>query len=247
MRAVMLAAGVGNRLGELGNRPKSLLTFGGRSLLERHLDNLAENGITRLTLCVGYEAAQIEAHVNHAPLPVECVLNPEFRRGSVRSLWTVAQAMTSGEDVLLMDADVLYAPALLARLVHSAHANCFLLDEDFTPGDEPVKICVRDGEIVEFRKKPDPSIAFDFCGESVGFFKFSPACARALMEHCQRYIGEGREDEPYEEVLRDLILARMHALGFERTRRLPWLEIDFPEDLIRAREQILPLMEASND
>lgn len=247
MRAVMLAAGVGNRLGELGNRPKSLLTFGGRSLLERHLDNLAANGVTKLTLCVGYEAAQIEAHVRHAPLPVECVLNPEFRRGSVRSLWTVAQAMTSGEDVLLMDADVLYAPALLARLVRSLHPNCFLLDEDFTPGDEPVKICVRSGEIVEFRKKPDPSITFDFCGESVGFFKFSPTCALALMGHCKRYIDEGREDEPYEEVLRDLILARSHALGFERTRQLPWLEIDFPEDLVRARDQVLPLLEATND
>lgn len=247
MRAVMLAAGVGNRLGDVGNRPKSLLTFGGRSLLQRHLDNLADNGITRLTLCVGYEAGQIEAHVRDAPLPVDCVLNPDYRRGSVRSLWTVGHALASGEDVLLMDADVLYAPALLTRLVRSAHANCFLLDEDFTPGDEPVKICVRDGEIVEFRKKPDPAIPFDFCGESVGFFKFSADCAQALVARCQRYIDDKRDDEAYEEVLRDLILARSHALGFERTERMPWLEIDFPEDLIRAREQILPLMEALHD
>jgi len=107
MRAVMLAAGVGNRLGDLGNRPKSLLTFGGRSLLQRHLDNLAAIEIAGLTLCTGYEAAQIEAHVQGAPLPVQCVLNPEFRRGSVRSLWTVREAMTCGDDVLLMDADVL--------------------------------------------------------------------------------------------------------------------------------------------
>ncbi len=247
MRAVMLAAGVGNRLGDVGNRPKSLLTFGGRSLLQRHLDNLARNGIARLTLCVGYEAGQIEAHVRDAPLPVDCVLNPDYRRGSVRSLWTVGHALASGEDVLLMDADVLYAPALLTRLVRSAHANCFLLDEDFTPGDEPVKICVRDGEIVEFRKKPDPAISFGFCGESVGFFKFSADCAQALVARCQRYIDDKRDDEAYEEVLRDLILARSHALGFERTERMPWLEIDFPEDLIRAREQILPLMEALHD
>ncbi|MEN9726508.1 MAG: hypothetical protein RL434_874 [Pseudomonadota bacterium] len=247
MRAVMLAAGVGNRLGDVGNRPKSLLTFGRRSLLQRHLENLADNGITRLTLCVGYEAGQIEAHVRDAPLPVDCVLNPDYRRGSVRSLWTVGHALASGEDVLLMDADVLYAPALLTRLVRSAHANCFLLDEDFTPGDEPVKICVRDGEIVEFRKKPDPAISFDFCGESVGFFKFSADCAQALVARCQRYIDDKRDDEAYEEVLRDLILARSHALGFERTERMPWLEIDFPEDLIRAREQILPLMEALHD
>ncbi len=247
MRAVILAAGVGNRLGEFGEQPKSLLSFGGLTLLQRHLANLAANGITHLTICVGYCAEQIATHVANAPLKVECVLNERYRRGSVVSLWTVRKALACGEDVLLMDADVLCAPRLLTRLVQSPHRNCFLFDEDFIPGDEPVKICVADRQIVEFRKKPDPQIRFDTCGESVGFFKFEPACAQALAARCAAYIEHNRLDEPYEEVLRDLILARTYPLGFEKVAPLPWLEIDFPEDIVRARDDILPQLDCSHD
>jgi choline kinase len=245
MRAIMLAAGVGNRLGEFGSQPKSLLSFGGQTLLQRHLVNLIANGIEHLTICVGYRADQIEAHVVDAPLAVECVMNERFRRGSVVSLWTVRDALACGEEVLLMDADVLYAPRLLTRLVQSQHRNCFLFDENFIPGDEPVKICVAGQHIVEFRKQPDRAISFDYCGESVGFFKFGPACAEALARGCAAYVEHDRLDEPYEEAIRDLILARSHVLGFERVARLPWLEIDFPEDIERARNEILPQMDPS--
>ncbi len=241
MEALILAAGVGNRLGELGDRPKSLLEFGGRSLMARHVDCLARIGVTRLTVCLGYRRELIAEEIErHARLPVTMVVNPEFRQGSVRSLWTARAALCSGADVLLMDADVLYAPRLLATLAASRHANCFLLDRNLPPGDEPVKICVRDGRIVEFRKKPDPAIAWDFAGESVGFFKFSPAAAAELAATTEQYIAGARHDEPYEEAIRDMILAGNQALGYEDITNTPWIEIDFPDDVRRAREEILP-------
>ncbi|MGD9603038.1 MAG: NTP transferase domain-containing protein [Gammaproteobacteria bacterium] len=243
MRAVMLAAGVGNRLGTATDGPKSLLTFGGRTLLERHLENLASLGVASLTLCVGYRAELIEAHIENAPLPVRCIHNADYRRGSVVSLWTVREALTCDDDILLMDADVLYAPALLSRLAHSPHPNCFLLDEDFVPGDEPVKICVKNGRIVEFRKRIAADLRYDFWGESVGFFKFGPSCARALAKGCETYVDAGRLDEPYEEIIRDLVLEDRYPLAFERVAALPWLEIDFPEDLVRARDAILPQLD----
>jgi choline kinase len=246
MHAVMLAAGMGNRLGLSGNTPKSLLVFGGKSLLQRHLENLAECGVSALTLCVGYAADQIRDQVRHSPLPVHCVENPDFTRGSLLSLWHVRSALGE-EPTLLMDADVLYHRTLLRRLVDSPHDNCFLLDEDFVPGDEPVKICVRAGRIVEFRKQPDPAISWDSWGESVGFFKFSAAGGRALIDACARRIEAGQLDDPYEEAIRDLIIAGVEPLGFERTLRLPWMEIDFPEDLTRAREQILPQLDTPHD
>ena len=246
MRAVMLAAGVGNRLGDHGARPKSLLAFGGKTLLQRHLESLAVCGVESLTLCVGYEAGLLREAVANAPLPVTCVFNQDFRRGSLLSLWCTREALGQ-EPVLLMDADVLYHRALLQRLVSSTHENCFLLDEDFVPGDEPVKICVYKGEIVEFRKKPDAAITWDTWGESVGFFKFSASGAKALLGHCAQRLEGGGLDDPYEEAIRDLILARTEKLGFERTTKLPWMEIDFPEDLVRARDQILPQLDIPHD
>lgn len=241
MEALILAAGVGNRLGELGDRPKSLLEFAGRSLLARHLDCLQRVGVTRLTVCVGYRHELLEAEIaRHAQLPVSTVLNPDYREGSVRSLWTAREALRSGAEILLMDADVLYAPGLLATLAGSAHANCFLLDRDLPPGDEPVKIRVREGRIVEFRKKPDPAIAWDYAGESVGFFKFGPRAAAELATTTERYIEQQRQTDAYEEAIRDMILAGRQPLGFEDITGTPWIEIDFPDDVRRARDDILP-------
>lgn len=242
MDAVILAAGVGNRLGELGgDRPKSLLEFGGRSLLARHLDALALTGVARLTVCVGYRCEAVEEELaSHARIPVDTVYNPRFREGSVLSLWTARDALTRGNDVLLMDADVLYAPRLLQTLAGSRHPNCFLLDRDLPPGDEPVKICVRDGRIVEFRKIPDPAIGYDYAGESVGFFKFSPAAAAELAVRTAAYIDQRREREAYEEAIRDMVLAQSQPLAFEDITGTPWIEIDFPDDVRRAHDDILP-------
>ena len=61
MRAIILAAGVGRRLEDHGDRPKCLLEFGGHSLLERHVRILKNLGVTDLTLCVGYRHELIDA------------------------------------------------------------------------------------------------------------------------------------------------------------------------------------------
>ena len=77
MQAIILAAGVGKRLGEFGNRPKSLLEFGGISLLARHLTALSASGISRATLCIGYCAEHIRTATTAAPLALEFIENPE--------------------------------------------------------------------------------------------------------------------------------------------------------------------------
>lgn len=244
MHALILAAGVGNRLGTLGSQPKSLLRFGTRTLLERHLDALADCGVRTVTLCVGYLAEQLEAVAHHPRLQVSLVHNPRYRRGSMLSLWSARASLTGSDNVLLMDADVLYPPTLLSRLVNSPHANCLLFDAEFEAGDEPVKICVAGGKVVEFRKKPDPAIESERSGESVGFFKFERNCAAAIARRCEEFVAADRLDEPYEEVLRDVFRSGQHAIGLEDITGTPWIEIDFPEDIERARTDVLPYLEA---
>jgi choline kinase len=65
MHAIILAAGVGNRLGDLGQRPKSLLELAGRTLLARHFDALARHQLTKITLCVGYREELIRAAASY--------------------------------------------------------------------------------------------------------------------------------------------------------------------------------------
>lgn len=243
MQAIILAAGIGNRLGESGTQPKSLLRFGTRTLLARHLDALADCGVRDVTLCVGYLASEIESAARHPALRVTLVHNPRYRRGSVLSLWTARSSLIAADSVLLMDADVLYPPALLARLAGSPQANCLLFDAEFEAGDEPVKICLAGGRVVDFRKKPDPAIPVERRGESVGFFKFARACAAEIAHRCEEYVAADRLDEPYEEVLRDVFLSGRHAIGIEEITGTPWIEIDFPEDIARARSDVLPYLD----
>src|SRR5437868_1473443 len=108
MRAIILAAGRGQRLQQAEQMPKCLLKFAGMSLLERHLRMLRNAAVEEVVLALGFRHEQVAAELdrlNWRPLP-KIVLNPGYELGSVLTVHTVAPAMTAGGDVLLMDADV---------------------------------------------------------------------------------------------------------------------------------------------
>lgn len=242
--AIILAAGVGRRLGDAHHGPKVLLRFGGRTLLERHLEALAAHGITRVSITVGHMRGDIEAEIARLrpPLHVDLIPNDRFREGSLVSLHAQDAVLRAGEPVLLMDGDVLYDPAMIAALTTAPGENILLLDRDIEPGDEPVKICLRGDRIVDFRKRPeDPG---DRHGESVGFFRFSDATATALADRCAAHVAAGRTGLEHEEAIRDLILAEPHRFRAADVTHLPWVEIDFEPDVTRARDDILPLIAA---
>jgi choline kinase len=84
---------------------------------------------------------------------------------------------------------------------------------------------------------------YDFAGESVGFFRFDNAIARQLASRTEQYINNGLHHQPYEEVIRDLLLETPEIFGYEDITGLPWIEIDFPQDIQRAQNEILPQIE----
>lgn len=242
--AVLLAAGVGRRLEQGDPKPKVLLEFGGKTLLARHIDALAAVGVDELVIVTGFEAAQIGqalARLN-APFPIRLIGNPRFTEGSAVSLAAAGEVLRSGAAVVLMDGDVLYDPAMLRRMLSSAAENALLVDRELEPGDEPVKLCFdATRRIVDFRKKPEhPG---DWHGESVGFFRFSPATAAALAERADWYAAHAPRTE-YEEAIRDLLLAEPHRFDAEDVTDLAWTEIDFVDDVVKAREIVLPQLEA---
>lgn len=240
MKAIILAAGVGRRLGV--DHPKCLLEFNGRSLMQRHLDLLKKLGVEEVIVGVGHLAEHVIkaiAEYGHADF-TRTIFNARFEQGSVISLWILRKELAYGGDVLLMDADVLYDQKMLQRLIETDHENCFLLDRSFEDGDEPVKLCVRDGLLVEFRKQLAPDLDYEFSGESVGFFRFGSAITKRLSERTEDYLAKGLFEEHYEEAIRDLMLETPEEFSFEDVSRIPWIEIDFPEDIERAKLEILP-------
>ncbi|MGO4723618.1 phosphocholine cytidylyltransferase family protein [Inquilinus sp. 2KB_12] len=241
--AIILAAGVGRRLGTAVDGPKILLQFGGRSLLERHIAALHANGVEDISITIGHEGDSIRHEIERLGLTsrIRFVENPRYREGSLVSLWAQRDLLSSGAPVVLMDGDVLYGAAMIGRLLAAAPENTLLVDREIEPGDEPVKICFRGDVIVDFRKKPEH--AHDWHGESVGFFRFSPDMARALGERTDWYVGQGITTVEYEEAIRDLILAEPGRFGVADISDLPWTEIDFDVDVTRARQEILPQLE----
>jgi choline kinase len=221
-----------------------LLEFGGKSLLRRHLEILRNAGVRELVIVLGYRADTIEREIALCGARdfVRTTVNPDYRNGSIVSLWAARDELRRGGDVLLMDGDVLYDPRIMARLVGTRHANCFLIDRDFEPGDEPVKLCIRDGRIVDFEKKVEH--AYDYAGESVGFFRFGDAACRALADAVEGGVAAGRTTDMYERAIREIVLpAPAGRFGFEDITGLPWIEIDFAADVERARREILPMID----
>ena len=245
MHVIMLAAGRGTRLSGGSNDlpPKSLLQFGGKSLLCRHLEAMRSAGADKLTLILGYRADDIRAELAAIGVGgwVETLFNPRYCEGAVVSLWTGRQVLCNGADVLLMDADVLYDASVLRRLTGSPHRNCLLIDRDLEPGEEPVKICLRGGRIVEFGKIVEGD--FEVIGEWPGFLRLEPNMAKKLAAATEAHVAAGRHEEPYEPAIRDVLLAEVaNPVGCEDITGLPWIEIDTPEDLRRAREVIAPAL-----
>lgn len=245
MKVIILAAGIGNRLGgSAGDKPKSLIEIDQISLLERHVRYLKEHGLQDIYVVSGFQQELMLAKLNELGIADKNIVNPQFRLGSAISLHCAKEVLSSSDDILLMDADVLYAGEILQRLVNTENKNCFLLDRDFETGEEPVKLCVKDGLLIDFRKKIHKDLEYDFQGESVGFFKFSAVMSEKLLARLQHYIDSELNEAPYEEAIRDLLLAEPERFSFEDITGLPWIEIDFPEDLIRARTEILTQIQA---
>jgi choline kinase len=249
MRAIILAAGRGSRLQQTVDQqlPKCLLSFGGRTLLERHLRLLEGAGIEEIVLALGFrhELIELELARIRGRLRPEIVLNPQYELGSMLTVHTVAEPLTRGGDVLLMDADVLYDERIMTALAHGqGPVNRLLIDRDFEAGEEPVKVCVCAGVPIELRKRPDPGLQYDLIGESVGFFRLEERAARRLAAIVAGYVASSGAHLPHEEAVRDLV--REQGPWFEvcDVTGAPWIEIDFPADVARAMKEVLPQLEA---
>ena len=241
MQSIILAAGLGSRLSPIHEDPKILLEIGGITLLERHLLNLVEIGVDEITICLGYKCEMVADVIRKLGLKnISAVVNPDFQAGSVVSLWATKEVGLKGQSALLLDGDVLYHPDIIKRLATTKFENCLLIDRNFEEGDEPVKVYLNENRIVELRKILSNDIEYDTVAESVGFFKFSPEGIQTIYDICKNYMESGQKNAPHEEVIRDCIIYNNPEIKYEDVTSLPWIEIDFPEDVKRAQEDILP-------
>jgi len=239
VKAIILAAGVGKRLGPPSNRlPKCLIQVGGRTLLSRHLENLACLGINQVILVVGYQHRLIRDAVQAEPSAgsIRFLMNDQYERGSIISFWKARAEFD--DDVIIMDADVLYHPKILRRLVESPLGNALLMEETVQQTTEECMVAVRNERVIALSKILP--IDYDCAGEGVGFLKVRRDDVPQLVESVRSPIESGLVDIEYEDALKDFF--QWVHVGYERIGGLPWIEIDFPEDIQRAETDILPML-----
>jgi choline kinase len=238
MKAIILAAGVARRLAPITDRThKCLLPVGERPLLTRMLSALDWAGVRETVLVVGHCADQVRETAGRrvGRMAVRYVENPDYTKGSVLSLFAARQHLT--EPALVMDADVLFPREFLRRLLAAPAPSAFLIDRGFQDTGEEVKYYTRGDRVTALGKKVVPD-SWQMVGEGVGFFKCGAEAGPELVGLLERVIIDTDGRSEYEDALH--LLVQRHHVGWADVTGLPWTEIDFAEDLRRARDDILP-------
>lgn len=234
--AIILAAGDATRLGPLANgAPKALLEIDGTTLIDRQLEALRAFGIDDPAVVVGYRQQAIRDHLGDRARFIE---NPRYSQtNSLYSLWLARDELDEGG--LVLNADVFVSPELLEPLIEATAADAALVDLEATLGEEEMKVQLWEGFVVDFGKEI-PTDAAD--GENVGVLKFGAEGGQRLIRHLDAHVHRGMVRAWAPHAFRGL--AQEWPLRAIETASIPWIEIDFPEDLERARTIVAPALAA---
>ncbi|MCR5394232.1 MAG: phosphocholine cytidylyltransferase family protein [Bacteroidales bacterium] len=243
MLSLILAAGMASRLRPLtSHTPKCLLEIGGRSLLQRSMDALIANGIDEFVFVTGYLHEQIEDFVARHygdSIRTTFINNDVYdSTNNIYSLW-LARPAVEGKEVLLLDSDLLYDPAIVTRVLASPEADVLTLIRH-PLGEEEMKVVVdAQGRITEISKTCQPSAAI---GESLGIERMSPAYTRALYRELEPMMTtEGLQNIFYERAFERLI-PQGHTFSVLDVSDLFSCELDTVEDFEKAKKDSLNLL-----
>ena len=235
MIGVILAAGMAKRLRPLtDHKPKCLLKVGERTLLERTVDAMHQTGITEFVVVTGYCADQIRDFLtSHFSLyTFHFIHNADYEHNNnIYSLW-LAMKQVRGQEVLLMDSDILCDPAAVSAIASQPEAALAVNRHEL--GEEEMKVVVdAESRITEISKTCNPA---DAMGESVGIEHITPAYGEALAAELDLMIErEGLIDIFYERAFERLI-PQGHTFRVVDTTDFFSYELDTPEDFRRAQE-----------
>lgn len=238
MKAVILAAGMASRLRPLtNNTPKCLLQVGERCLLQRSMDALIANGIREFVIVTGYLHEQIENFVETQYPGLQCVFihNEVFdSTNNIYSLW-LARPVADGQEILLLDSDLLYDPQIVARVLVNPAADVLTLIRHEL-GEEEMKVVTDEsGNITEISKTCNPTEA---AGESLGIEKMGSAYTKALYEELEVMMNKEHLENKFYELAFLRLIAQGHSFQVLDVTEHFSCELDTVEDFENAKKLI---------
>ncbi len=231
--AVILAAGRGTRLQSvLKDVPKGFLSLNGVTLIERSMNLLKEEGITRTIIVTGHLSHFYENLKNSLP-GIETVHNEVYAdSGSMYSYFCARNIIR--EDALLLESDLIYEPRALKELLASDKNDAILISGKTDSGDEVY--VETDGERISGLSKNAAELR-SITGELVGISRISLSLYQNMIQTAESLFRESLKVE-YEHCL--IKTAETHPVFYLKINDLVWSEIDDESHLKRAQQTILP-------
>lgn len=238
MQAIILAAGMGRRLGEYTrDNTKCMLPVNGVRLIDRVLGQLSQLGLSRVVIVVGYKGQNLIDYIGHRyddRLKIEYVNNPVYdKTNNIYSL-SLAKDKLQEDDTLLIESDLIFDDSLFRMILDNPYPNLALVDKYETWMDGTMVRIDEDNNIVNFiPKKAFKYKDVDSYYKTVNIYKFSREFSQnKYVPFLDAYSKALGNNEYYEQVLRVITLidnAELKALPI--TNGAKWYEIDDVQDL----------------
>lgn len=233
--AVILAAGMGTRLKQLGiSQPKGFIKLGDRPIIEESITKLLNCGIERIAIVTGHLAEFYEELKTHYP-QVVTIHNPLYASsGTMYSLYCARELIDS--DFLLLESDLIYEDRSLPIVLNFPQDNVVLLSGKTNAGDE-VYVETRGDTITAMSKNPS-TLNRPATGELVGICKISlPLFERMISYASSKFETSFKVDYETDALV---CVAQSYPVYYTAIADLLWAEIDDSHHLRRAKEQIYP-------
>jgi choline kinase len=235
MKAIILSAGQGSRLGHLvDDRPKCLIDFNGRSLLDRQLDTLEANGVHEAVVVTGFHDELVnEAIARRSGGPeVRTVFNPFYKvADNTGSLFMAREEL--GGDCLVWNGDTLVSRELMRRVVANERSGiCVTIDRKDAYDEDDMKVVEEGGRLKAIGKR----LPLDRVNaESIGLLAFRSGGAEQFREAIERAMRtpEGTTIWYLRVINHIAQSADVWTLDINGDG---WGEVDFPPDVDAARE-----------
>ena len=227
MQAIILAAGMGKRLGELtkGNT-KCMVKVNGTPLIDRVMKQLSRQPLKRVIIVVGYKGKELKEYLGteYNGMPIQYIENPIYdKTNNIYSLALAKQEMQE-DDTLLLESDLIFDEAMLDLLVNNPLSNLALVAKYETWMDGTMVRIDEDNNIVNFI----PKAAFRYEDTGKYYKEFSKNKYVPFLDAYSKAVGN---NEYYENVLRIISFLNSKDLKALPITDEKWYEIDDKQDL----------------